>query len=100
MALRERYEWLLGLRYLRSGHRRGFLSFITTISVLGLMLGVAVLVVVLSVMNGFEKELRSRILSVTSHATLMAFGGGLADWPALREQALANPQVQAAYLGE
>ncbi len=96
MALRERYEWLLGLRYLRSGHRRGFLSFITTISVLGLMLGVAVLVVVLSVMNGFEKELRSRILSVTSHATLMGLEGPLPDWREVRDRAQAMPGVVAA----
>lgn len=96
MALRERYEWLLGLRYLRSGHRRGFLSFITTISVLGLMLGVAVLVVVLSVMNGFEKELRSRILNVTSHATLMGLDGPLPDWREVRDRAQAMPGVVAA----
>jgi lipoprotein-releasing system permease protein len=96
MALRERYEWLLGLRYLRSGHRRGFLSFITTISVLGLMLGVAVLVVVLSVMNGFEKELRSRILGVTSHATLMGLDGPLPDWREVRDRAQAMPGVVAA----
>jgi lipoprotein-releasing system permease protein len=96
MALRERYEWLLGLRYLRSGHRRGFLSFITTISGLGLMLGVAVLVVVLSVMNGFEKELRSRILNVTSHATLMGLDGPLPDWRAVQERAQAMPGVVAA----
>ncbi|MEY2855504.1 MAG: hypothetical protein RL030_2636 [Pseudomonadota bacterium] len=96
MALRDRYEWLLGLRYLRSGHRRGFLSFITTISGLGLMLGVAVLVVVLSVMNGFEKELRTRILNVTSHATLMGLDGPLPDWRAVRERAQAMPGVVAA----
>ena len=80
MKLAERYEWLVGTRYLRSGHRRGFLSFITAISALGLMLGVAVLVVVLSVMNGFERELRERILNVTSHATLMGLEGPLPDW--------------------
>ncbi len=58
---------------------------------LGVAIGVAVLIVVLSVMNGFERELRSRILSVTSHATVTAFGGGLADWPALREQRARPP---------
>ncbi len=61
MALRDHYEWLIGTRYLRSGQRRGFLSFISFISMMGLMLGVAVLVVVMSVMNGFEAELRTRI---------------------------------------
>lgn len=96
MKLADRYEWLLGRRYLRSGHRRGFLSFITVISAVGLMLGVMVLVVVLSVMNGFGNELRQRILSVTSHATLMGLEGPLPDWREAREQALAMPGVQAA----
>ena len=69
---------LIGTRYLRSTQRRGFLSFISVVSMLGLALGVAVLIVVLSVMNGFERELRTRILSVTSHATLMGLEGTLA----------------------
>jgi lipoprotein-releasing system permease protein len=88
------YELRIGRRYLRSTGNR-FLSFISLISMLGVAIGVAVLIVVLSVMNGFERELRSRILSVTSHATVTAFGAGLADWPALREQALEHPQVEA-----
>src|SRR5690606_39056148 len=96
MRLKDSYEWLIGTRYLRSGHRRGFLSFITAISVLGLMLGVAVLVVVMSVMNGFEHELRVRILSVTSHATLMGLEKTLPDWQRAEEQALAMPGVRAA----
>ena len=69
------YEWLIGTRHLRSSHRRGFVSFVALISVMGLTLGVATLVVVLSVMNGFERELRVRILSVTSHAMLMGIHG-------------------------
>jgi len=88
------YELRIGRRYLRSTGNR-FLSFISLISMLGVAIGVAVLIVVLSVMNGFERELRSRILSVTSHATVTAFGAGLADWPALRERALEHPQVGA-----
>ncbi len=96
MKLTDRYEWLLGTRYLRSGQRRGFLSFITVISAVGLMLGVAVLVVVLSVMNGFEAELRQRILSVTSHATLMGLEGPLPDWREARERAQQTPGVVAA----
>lgn len=96
MKLPERYEWLVGTRYLRSGHRRGFLSFITAISAVGLMLGVAVLLVVLSVMNGFEKELRGRILNVTSHATLMGLQEALPDWHAARDKALSLPGVRAA----
>src|ERR1700689_2188659 len=54
------YEWLIGTRYLRSTHRRGFVSFVALMSVCGLMLGVATLVVVLSVMNGFERKVRSQ----------------------------------------
>jgi len=65
-------------------------------SMLGVAIGVAVLIVVLSVMNGFESELRSRILSITSHATLSAFGAGVADWPALRETALRLPGISGA----
>ena len=87
------YEGLIGLRYLRSAHRRGFVSFVALMSVLGLTLGVAVLIVVLSVMNGFERELRTRILSVTSHATLMGLEGTLPDWRAARLRALAMPGV-------
>ncbi|MGI9246320.1 MAG: lipoprotein-releasing ABC transporter permease subunit [Steroidobacteraceae bacterium] len=89
------YELRIGRRYLRSTGNR-FLSFISAISMAGVAIGVAVLIVVLSVMNGFEQELRSRILSLTSHATLTAFGEGLADWPALRATALGNPHVAAA----
>ncbi len=90
------YEWRIGSRYLRSTHRRGFVSFIAAICVLGLMLGVAVLIVVLSVMNGFEKELRTRILTVTSHATLMGLDGPLPDWRAAQQKALLQPGVTAA----
>jgi lipoprotein-releasing system permease protein len=90
------YEWLIGTRYLRSAHRRGFVSFVALMSVLGLTLGVAVLLVVLSVMNGFERELRSRILAVTSHATLMGLEGTLPDWRRAREAALRQLGVQEA----
>jgi len=90
------YEWLIGTRYLRSTHRRGFVSFVALISVCGLTLGVATLIVVLSVMNGFERELRSRILAVTSHATLMGLSGALPDWRALQQQVRRQSGVQAA----
>src|SRR6202158_1786088 len=80
------YEWLLGTRYLRSNPRRGFVSFVALMSVCGLTLGVATLIVVLSVMNGFERELRSRILAVTSHATIMGLSGALPDWRDLQAQ--------------
>src|SRR3954453_2998684 len=90
------YEVLIGARYLRSTQRRGFLSFISLVSMLGLALGVAVLIVVLSVMNGFERELRSRILSVTAHATLEGIDGTLPDWRAAQRLAEAHPEVRAA----
>ena len=90
------YEWLIGTRYLRATQGRGFVSFISMICIAGLMLGVAVLIVVLSVMNGFEQELRSRILTVTSHATLMGLDGPLPDWRGARDAALKQPGVQAA----
>jgi len=89
------FELTIGRRYLRSTGNR-FLSFISLISMVGVAIGVAVLIVVLSVMNGFEHELRSRILSLTSHATVTAFGEGLADWEQLRATALENPRVTAA----
>lgn len=88
------FELRIGRRYLRSTGNR-FLSFISTISMVGVAIGVAVLIVVLSVMNGFEHELRARILSLTSHATITAFGEGLADWRSVRETALTNPRVAA-----
>ena len=62
-------------------------------SITRVAIGVAVLIIVLSVMNGFELELRSRILSITSHATVSAFGAGLPDWQDLRETTLANPEL-------
>ncbi len=89
------YELRIGRRYLRSSGNR-FLSFISAISIAGVAIGVAVLIVVLSVMNGFERELRSRILNVTSHASLTAFAAGIEDWQAARELALANPEVDGA----
>jgi lipoprotein-releasing system permease protein len=76
------YEGFLGLRYLRSSGRRGFVSLIAGIAIVGLALGVAVLIVVLSVMNGFEEVLRSRILSLTAHATISGLEGSLPDWHA------------------
>lgn len=91
-----RYEWLLGTRYVRSTQRRGFLSFISIVSVSGLALGVAVLIVVLSVMNGFARELRTRMLSVTSHAQLMGLQGTLPEWRSAQQRAQSEPGVIAA----
>ena len=90
------YEWLIGIRYLRSRHRSGFVSFVASMSVLGLALGVAVLIVVLSVLNGYERELRSRMLSVTSHATIVGLDGAIADWRTRLDMAAREPGVKAA----
>src|SRR5260370_24841226 len=90
------YEWLIGTRYLRSTHRRGFVSFVALISDSGLSLKNATLIVVLSVMNGFERELRSRILAVTSHATIMGLSGTLTDWRDLQQQVRRQSRVEAA----
>jgi lipoprotein-releasing system permease protein len=86
----------VGLRYLRASRGGGFVSFISLISIVGIALGVAVLIVVLSVMNGFEKELRERILGLASHASITGFDGPLAEWRLVRDVARANPQVTAA----
>jgi len=91
-----RYEFFIGRRYLRSARGKSFASFISVISMAGVAIGVAVLIVVLSVMNGFESELRSRILSMTSHATISAFGQSLPAWRDVQDQALASPEVVAA----
>jgi lipoprotein-releasing system permease protein len=76
------YEGFLGFRYLRASRRHGFVSLIAGIAIAGLALGVAVLIVVLSVMNGFEEVLRSRILSLTAHATISGIEGRIANWRA------------------
>jgi lipoprotein-releasing system permease protein len=94
------YEGFIGLRYLRSassgGSRLGFVSLIAGIAMLGLALGVLVLIVVLSVMNGFEEELRSRILSLTAHATVSGLDGHIEDWRPKLARAQTFPGVQAA----
>jgi lipoprotein-releasing system permease protein len=93
------YEWMIGLRYTRAGKRASrnrFLSFISLISVAGIALGVAALVVVLSVMNGFEKEVTARMLSVLAHVEIMSADGSMPEWRAVEQQTLRNPAVKAA----
>ena len=89
------YEWLIGTRYLRSAHRSGFVSFVAFMSVAGLALGVAVLIVVMSVLNGFEKEIRSRMLTVTSHATITGLEGEIPRWREAQAEAARVPNVAA-----
>lgn len=94
------YELLVGFRYTRArrrGARRNqFVSFISAISMGGIALGVAALIVVLSVMNGFQQELRERILGVAAHIQITGLNGDLYNWPRVAEEASRNPQVQAA----
>jgi lipoprotein-releasing system permease protein len=86
-------EIFVGLRYTRAKRRNHFISFISAISMLGIALGVMALIVVLSVMNGFENELRGRILGMVSHVTVSGFGGPLQDWESLRDQTMKHPEV-------
>lgn len=90
-----KYELLIGRRYLRAGRGNRFVSFISIISMAGVAIGVAVLIVVLSVMNGFEQELRGRILSLTSHATISGLNARLSDWQATAERIREAPEVVA-----
>ncbi len=89
------YELLIGLRYTRAKRRNHFISFISLISMLGIGLGVAALIVVLSVMNGFQKELRTRILGVASHIQISGINGQLADWQGVAAQVAEHPEVRA-----
>jgi lipoprotein-releasing system permease protein len=91
-----KYEFLIGRRYLRASRGNRFVSFISTISMAGLAIGVAVLIVVLSVMNGFEREVRERILSLTSHASITAYSARLSDWQDAADRVRINPAVVAA----
>jgi lipoprotein-releasing system permease protein len=79
-------ELQIGLRYTRAKRRNQFISFISLISVLGIVIGVWALITVLSIMNGFERELRERILAVASHVTITGLRGELTDWPRLSER--------------
>ncbi len=94
------YELILGWRYTRAGRatrRNGFISFISGVSMLGIALGVAALIIVLSVMNGFQKEVRDRMLGVVSHIEVFApNGAALPDAQKTLAEIRANPQVVGA----
>ncbi|MGB4345290.1 MAG: lipoprotein-releasing ABC transporter permease subunit [Burkholderiaceae bacterium] len=93
------FEWMIGLRYTRAGRRsarNSFISFISLISMAGIALGVAALIVVLSVMNGFQKDVRDRMLSVLSHIEVFDASGSLPDWQATAREAMRNPDVRGA----
>jgi len=89
------YELFIGLRYTRAKRRNHFISFISLISMLGMALGVLALIVVLSVMNGFQKEIRARMLGATPHLEVVADGGRLIDWQSTLDKVNQHPQVIA-----
>ena len=89
------YEFFIGLRYTRSRQRTRFISVISLISVVGIALGMTVLITVLSVMNGFQKEVRTRMLSAVSHVQIAGANEKLSDWKKIAEIARTNPHVLA-----
>lgn len=86
----------IGLRYTRSKYKNNFISFISLASMLGILFGVLVLITVLSVMNGFEKELRDRILSMVSHVTVSESSGLLNNWQQEQKKLAANEAVKGS----
>ncbi len=90
MPFLNRFELDLGVRYVRAKRRNSFISFISAVSMFGIALGVAALIIVISVMNGFQSELRSRMLAATAHIELKGIDGPMLDWqsfiPKLKEQ--------------
>lgn len=89
-------ELFVGLRYTRAKRRNHFISFISLSSMMGIALGVTALITVLSVMNGFEKEVRERILDMVSHLTVTDFDGGLKNWPEVLKTTKTHKNVIAA----
>jgi lipoprotein-releasing system permease protein len=90
------YELLIGLRYTRAKRRNHFISFISVTSMAGIALGVMALIIVISVMNGFQEELRNRILGVASHLEITGYNGQLADWPGLAAQVAKHPETRGS----
>lgn len=104
MLSRVYFALLVGIRYFRRGRRDGFMSLVSWISLLGMMLGVMSLIVVMSVMNGFEAELRGRVLSLVPHVHVEAKGEGLDAWQTLRQSidsdaSLSGIEASAPYIG-
>jgi lipoprotein-releasing system permease protein len=96
------YELFIGLRYSRAKRRNHFVSVISLTSIVGMALGITVLISVMSVMNGFQKEIRERILGVVSHVQISGISSRLDDWRKVAEEAKKHPQVVAAapYISE
>jgi lipoprotein-releasing system permease protein len=89
-------ELFIGLRYTRAKRRNHFISFISIVSIVCIAISVTALITVMSVMNGFDSELRSRILGMVSHATISGMGQSVTDWPQAIEIARYNPHVRGA----
>ncbi len=88
------YELFIGLRYTRAKRRNHFISFISLISLLGITLGMTALITVMSVMNGFQEEVRARILGVASHVQVSGMDGTLNNWPRTAAEAAQHPFVE------
>ncbi|MCE3269245.1 MAG: lipoprotein-releasing system transrane subunit LolC, partial [Burkholderiales bacterium] len=88
-----KFELTVGLRYLRSKQKSGFVSFISFVSIIGIALGVAALITVLSVMNGFQKEIRNKIIGVTAHMQLIDASGQLNNWEDIAKKAKTNKHI-------
>jgi lipoprotein-releasing system permease protein len=88
-----KFELMVGLRYLKAKQKNSFVSFISFVSIIGIALGVAALITVLSVMNGFQREIRSKIIGVTAHMQLIDASGRLANWEDIAKRAKINKQV-------
>ena len=91
-----KYEYWMGSRYVRSRSSNGFISLISAISMLGIAIAVAVLIIVLSVVNGFERELKDRLLAMSAHATIENTDSGIVDWRTWVDTAEAQADVAAA----
>jgi lipoprotein-releasing system permease protein len=89
-------EFFIGLRYTRAKRRNHFISFISLVSILGIAVGVTALITVISVMNGFDKELKDRILGMVAHATVEGVDESVREWPQALKRAEANPHVLGA----
>jgi len=90
------YELFISLRYLRARRKQVFVSIITFISIAGIFLGVAALIIVIAVMNGFETDLRTKILGINSHVIVMDHTGGMQDYPRVMQEVSQVPGVVAA----
>src|SRR5207249_7978663 len=90
-----RYELLVGLRYTRAKRRNRFIGINSLVSMIGIFVGVWALIVVLSVMNGFQKEVRTRILGVASHVQISSIDNRLPDWRSVAALAAQHPRVRA-----